>query len=119
VTGGNPESLGKLAVEIIDMPESPIKIPSVCGASWLHYNYLLTGMLELPNYDIALLRNGRSLVTAGSPEAPGKLTVAIIDMSESPVTFLGGCSASWLHYLYLLTGMVGLPNYDIALLRNG
>jgi hypothetical protein len=58
-------------------------------------------------------------VTAGSPESPDKLTVTIIDMSESPITILGGCGASWLHYPYLLSGKVELPNYDIALLRNG
>jgi hypothetical protein len=45
-------------VGIADMPELPVKLPIVCGASWLHYNYLLTGMVELPNYDIALFRNG-------------------------------------------------------------
>jgi hypothetical protein len=119
VTGGNSESPGKLAVEIIDMLKSPVKFPSVCGASWLHYNYLLTGMVELPNYDIPLSRNERSLVTAGSPESPRKLAVGIVDMPELPVKFPSGCRASWQHYHYLLTGVVRLPNYDIALFRNG
>jgi hypothetical protein len=77
------------------MPESPVKFPSGCGASWLHYHYLLTGVVELPNYNIALFSHGRSLVTAGSPAFPGKLTVGIIDMPELLVKFPSGCGASW------------------------
>jgi hypothetical protein len=76
-------------------------------------------MVELPNYDIAIFRNGRSLVTAGRAESLGKLTLGMIVMPESLVKFVGGCSPSWLHFHYLLTGMVGLPNYNVALFRNG
>jgi hypothetical protein len=47
------------------------------------------------------------VVTAGSTESPGKLTLGIIDMHESTVNFPGGCGPSWLHYDYLLTRMVG------------
>jgi hypothetical protein len=119
VTGGKPGSPGKLAVGIIDMAESPVKFPSVCGTSWMHYNYLLTGMVELPNYDITLLRNERSLVTDASSESPRKLAVGIVDMPESLVKSPGGCGASRLHYHYLLSEMVELLNYDIAVFRNG
>jgi hypothetical protein len=54
----SPESPGMLTAGIRDMPESLVKFPVGCGASWLHHYYLLTEMVELPNYDIALFRNG-------------------------------------------------------------
>jgi hypothetical protein len=42
-----------LTAGIRDMPESLVKFPVGCGASWLHHYYLLTAMVELPNYDIS------------------------------------------------------------------
>jgi hypothetical protein len=93
---------------IIDMPQSHVKLPGICGGSWSHYHYLLTGMVKLSNYDIALFRNRSSLVTAGSSESHGKLTMGIIDMPESPVTFPGRCGGSWSHCQYLHSRMVEL-----------
>jgi hypothetical protein len=58
VTASSPESPGKVTVGIIDMPESTVKFPGGCGASWFHYHFLLIAMAELPNYDIALFWNG-------------------------------------------------------------
>jgi hypothetical protein len=47
--------------------------------------------VEFPNDDIALFRNGSTLVTAGSPEPLGKLTVGIMDLLKLPVKFPGIC----------------------------
>jgi hypothetical protein len=94
VTVGSPESPGELTVGIIDMPKSPVKFPHRCGETWFHYHNLITGISELPNYDIALFRNGYNLVTAGSPESPGELTVGIIDVPESTLKFPRRCGAS-------------------------
>jgi hypothetical protein len=59
----------------------------------MHYDHLLTKRVEFPNYDIALFRNGSTLVTAGTPESLGKLTVGIMDLPELPVKFPGSCVA--------------------------
>jgi hypothetical protein len=91
VTASSPESLGKLTLGIINLPELPIKFPGSWGGRWLHYDHLLTGRVEFPNYDLALVRNGSTLVTAGSPEPLGKLTVGIIDLPKLPVKFPGRC----------------------------
>jgi hypothetical protein len=58
VTEFSPESPGNPDASIIDMPESLVKFPGGCGASWLQYHYLLSRMVELRNHHVALLRNG-------------------------------------------------------------
>jgi hypothetical protein len=87
VTAGSPEPLGKLTVGIIDLPEVPVKFTGRCGKRWLHYDHLLTGRVEFPNYDVALFRNGSTLVTASSPEPLGKLSVGIIGLPKLSVKF--------------------------------
>jgi hypothetical protein len=74
--------------------------------------------VEFPNYDIALFRNGSTLVTAGSPESLGKLTVGIIDLLKLTVKFPGSCGGRWFNYDHLLTGRVEFQNHNIALFRN-
>jgi hypothetical protein len=91
VTAGSPESLGKVTIGMIDLPELMIKFPASWGGRWLHYDHLLDERVEFPNYDIALFRNESTLVTAGSPEPLGKLTVGIIDLLELPMKFPGIC----------------------------
>jgi hypothetical protein len=115
VTAGSPEPLGNLTVGIIDLPEVPVKFPGRCGERWLHYDHLLTGWVEFPNYDLALFRNGSTLATASRPESLGKLTLGIINLPELPIKFPGSWGGRWLHYDHLLTGWVEIPNYDFAL----
>jgi hypothetical protein len=119
VTAGSPEPLGNLTVGKIDLSEVPVKFPGRCCERWLHYDDLLTGWMEFPNYDLALFRNGSTLATASNPESLTKLTVGMIDLPKVPVKFPGSCSERWLEYDHLPTGRVEFPNYDIALFRNG
>jgi hypothetical protein len=86
-----------------------VKFPAGCGGRSFQSRYVLTGMAELPTYDIDLCGSGCGLVTAGIPASPGQLTVGVTDMPEWPVKFPAGCGGRSFQSCYVLTEIAELP----------